>query len=198
MNPHFEISDTTLIYAVLDSAEYGTLAVCQENRPYAVPLNFARIDETIYFHGALKNKKMQILAENPHASFNVVENFSLIDSDFSATDGLACPASQFFKSVSINGVIEIVESRAEKAQALEALMQKLQPKGGYTPLHDEVYDKALKATAVYKLVPEEMRCKFKFGQHVSDERFERIIIHLEQRGRELDLRTIKEMRKWKR
>jgi nitroimidazol reductase NimA-like FMN-containing flavoprotein (pyridoxamine 5'-phosphate oxidase superfamily) len=195
MNPHFEITDTTLIHAVLDNAEYGTLAVCANNRPYAVPINFVRVGETLYFHGAQKNKKMQILANNPYASFSVVENYALIDSDFSSTDGLACPATQFFKSVSIDGVIEMVESRAEKAQALEALMQKLQPKGGYKPFSDEVYEKALKSTAVYRLVPESMTCKFKFGQHLSEERFEMIVRHLQDRGTEADLRTVEEMKR---
>jgi hypothetical protein len=195
MNPYFEITDTTLIHAVLDNAEYGTLAVCANNRPYAVPINFVRVGETLYFHGAQKNKKMQILANNPYASFSVVENYALIDSDFSSTDGLACPATQFFKSVSIDGVIEMVESRAEKAQALEALMQKLQPKGGYKPFSDEVYEKALKSTAVYRLVPESMTCKFKFGQHLSEERFEMIVRHLQDRGTEADLRTVEEMKR---
>jgi len=195
MNPYFEITDKTLIYAVLDGAEYGTLAVCEDNRPYAVPLNFVRVGEVLYFHGAKKNKKMQILADNPHVSFSVVENYALIDSDFSSTDGLACPATQFFKSVSIDGVAEMVESRAEKARALEALMQKLQPKGGYKPFSDEAYDKALKTTAVYKLLPESVTCKFKFGQHLSGERFETIVRHLQARGTEVDLRTVEEMKR---
>jgi len=197
MNPHFEITDTTLINAVFDNAEYGTLAVCANNRPYAVPINFVRVGEVLYFHGAQKNKKMQILANNPYTSFSVVENHALIDSDFSSTEGLACPATQFFKSVSIDGVVEMVESRAEKAQALEALMRKLQPKGGYKPLSDEAYDKALKSTAVYRLVPESVTCKFKFGQHLSEERFEMIVRHLEERGIEVDLRTVEEMHRYR-
>ena len=195
MNPHLEINDTTLTHAVLDNAEYGTLAVCENNRPYAVPLNFVRVGKMLYFHGAQKNKKMQVLANNPYASFSVVENYALIDSDFSSTEGLACPATQFFKSVSTDGVMEMVESRAEKAQALEVLIRKLQPKGGYKPFSDEAYDKALKSTAVYRMVPELVTCKFKFGQHLSEERFEMIVRHLQERGTEVDIRTVEEMKR---
>ena len=195
MNPHFKITDITLIHAVLDNAEYGTLAVCENNRPYAVPLNFVRVGKTLYFHGAQKNKKMQVLTNNPYVSFSVVENYALIDSNFSSTEGLACPATQFFKSVSIDGVVEMVEIRAEKAQALEALMRKLQPKGGYKPLSNESYDKALKSTAVYRLVPELVTCKFKFGQHLSKERFEMIVSHLQKRGTDVDLCTVEEMKR---
>jgi nitroimidazol reductase NimA-like FMN-containing flavoprotein (pyridoxamine 5'-phosphate oxidase superfamily) len=194
MNPHFEIKDKTIINHVLDSVEYGTLAVCIEDKPYAVPLNFVCIGESIYFHGALSNKKMKILLHNPKASFSVVENYALIDSNFSTIEGLACPATQFFKSVSIDGVVEIVESREEKSTMLEALMKKLQPKGGYKPFDDKVYDIALKNTAVYKLVSSHMTCKFKFGQHLNDERFEMIIGHLKERNTQIDRETIQMMK----
>jgi len=194
MNPHFKIEDKSIINEILDQAEYGTLALSVNNIPYAVPLNFVRIEDTIYFHGALKNKKMKMLSQNPHVSFSVVENYSLIDSDFSSTHGLACPVTQFFKSVSIEGGVKIVQSREEKAKMFEVMMQKHQPKGGYQSFTDEVYDKSLKGTAVYKLVYENISCKFKFGQHLNKERFEMIIGSLEARGTQIDRATVKIMR----
>ena len=194
MNPNFEIKDKTLIYDVLDKAEYGTLALCVENKPYAVPVNFVRVEDDIYFHGALKNKKMKMLEQNPTVSFSVVENYALIDSDFSTTEGLACPATQFFKSVSIDGIAEIVESREHKAKVFTALMQKLQPKGGYKPFSDCEYDAAIKSTAVVKIEVETLSCKFKFGQHLNEERFEMIVSHLLERGTEIDRETVRLMK----
>ncbi len=194
MNPHFEIKDKEVIYDILDNTEYGTLALCVDNKPYAVPVNFVRIDDALFFHGAVKNRKMKMLEQNPTVSFSVVENYALIDSDFSSTDGLACPATQFFKSVSIDGVASVVEGRDEKAKVLEALMQKLQPKGGYRPFNDEVYDAPIKTTAVVKIEIQHISCKFKFGQHLNAERFEMIINHLQERGTKRDLETIKLMR----
>jgi hypothetical protein len=195
MNPHFKIEDKSIINEILDKVEYGTLALSVDNTPYAVPLNFVRIEDTIYFHGALKNRKMKMLSKNQRASFSVVENHSLIDSDFSSNDGLACPATQFFKSISIDGSVEIVEDKKEKIVMFEALMKKLQPKGGYSrPFSDEVYDKAFKATVVYKLVSDEISCKFKFGQHLNEERFEMVVRSLEARGTQMDITTVKIMR----
>lgn len=194
MKQIFEIKDKNIINNILDKAEYGTLALCTNNEPYAVPLNFVRIDDDIYFHGALRNKKMKMLLENPKVSFSVVENYSLIDSDFSSTEGLACPATQFFKSVSIDGTATIVHSRTEKAIMFEALMKKLQPKGAYKSFSDEAYDQAIKATAVVKLVPSTIRCKFKFGQHLDQERFDMILLHLEKRANALDKKTIELMK----
>ena len=194
MNPHFEITEKAIIYNVLDNAEYGTLALSIDNIPYAVPVNFVRIDDALYFHGALKNKKMKMLAQNPTVSFSVVENYALIDSDFSSTDGLACPATQFFKSVSIDGIASVVEGRNEKAKVFEALMQKLQPKGGYKPFSDNAYDTPIKTTAVVKIAIREMRCKFKFGQHLSNERFEMIVENLLKRGTHIDKKTVEMMK----
>ena len=193
MNPYFEITDKTLIYEVLDNAEYGTLALSIDDTPYAVPVNFVRIDDALYFHGALKNRKMKMLAQNPTVSFSVVESYALIDSDFSSTDGLACPATQFFKSVSIEGIASVVEGRDEKAKVFETLMQKLQPKGGYKPFSDNAYDTPIKTTAVVKIAIQKINCKFKFGQHLSEERFEMVVNNLLKRGTAIDKETVRVM-----
>jgi len=95
--------------------------------------------------------------------------------------------------VSIDGVAEVVENREEKAMMFEAMMQKLQPEGGYKPFNDEAYDQALKATAVVKIVPSTVSCKFKFGQHLDKERFEMILEHLKERNTEIDNETIEMM-----
>ncbi len=194
MNPYFEITDKTEIYSVLDAVEYGTLALCADNTPYAVPVNFVRIDNAIYFHGALSNRKMKIIEANPAVSFSIVESYALIDSDFSSTEGLACPATQFFKSVSIEGTASVITDRESKAKVFTALMQKLQPKGSYKSFDDAAYDTALKATAVVKIAIASMRCKYKFGQHLSDERFEMIVKHLLKRGTAIDKKTVKLMK----
>ena len=194
MKKVFKITEKSIINEVLDKAEYGTLALSHEDKPYAVPLNFVRMEDDIYFHGALKNKKMKMLEQNPHVSFSVVESYSLIASFFSSTDGLACPATHFFKSVSIDGVAEVVENREEKAMMFETMMQKLQPEGGYKPFSDEAYNKALKATAVVKIVPSTVSCKFKFGQHLDKERFDRILKYLKERNSTIDNETIEMMK----
>jgi len=73
-------------------------------------------------------------------------------------------------------------------------MKKHQPKGGYKPFDDEVYDKSLKATAVFRLIPSILSCKFKFGQNLSTKRFEMIISNLEKRGSLIDMATVELMK----
>ncbi len=197
MKKDFEITDRKTIYEILDNIEYGTLAVSDGGVPYAVPVNFVYLDDEVYWHGALRNKKMQIIQNNPNVSFSVVKRYALIPSTFSSNDGLACPATQFFASVNIDGVAELVKSRADKAMMFEAMMAKLQPKGGYKSFDDEAYDKALKATAVVKIVSNTMNTKVKFGQHLSQDRFDMIIENLQRRGESLDLETVNMMKKFR-
>ncbi|MFK5882558.1 MAG: pyridoxamine 5'-phosphate oxidase family protein [Sulfurospirillum sp.] len=197
MKSIFEIKDQDNIDEVLQSVEYGTLAICFENRPYSVPLNFVKFGESIYFHGSKSGKKMKILEKNPLASFSVVESCSIIPSYFSSKENLACPATQFFKSVTIDGNIVFVDDYGEKTEALSALMKKLQKEGRYKDLNEAVYKKAIDATTIYKLVPKTIRAKFKLGQHLSQERFDMIIENLGKRGTKKDLSTMKLMKKFK-
>jgi len=197
MKQIFEIKDDKIIEELLGNVEYGTLAICVDNKPYSVPLNFVKIGDALYFHGAKKGRKIDILKQNMQASFSVVESYSMIQSYFSSKEELACPATQFFKSVTVDGNIVFVDKYDEKVQAMSALMQKLQPEGGYKPLSDEAYTKVINATLVYKLNVEKLRAKFKFGQHLSQERFEMIIEHLAARGDDVDIVTIEAMKEFK-
>lgn len=194
MKQIFEIKDKSIIHTMMSNAEYGTLALCGDNTPYSVPVNFVHKGDLVYFHGSLSGRKMKMLRENPNVSFSIVENFSLIASYFSSTEGLACPATQFFKSIIIDGTVSIVEHTQEKISAMTLLMQKLQPEGRYKPFEDNVYEKMLNATAVLKIEVKELRAKFKFGQHLSKERFDMILSHLEKRDTKIDVETINMMK----
>jgi nitroimidazol reductase NimA-like FMN-containing flavoprotein (pyridoxamine 5'-phosphate oxidase superfamily) len=198
MKKAFEITDDKIISEILDNAEYGTLALCIENKPYSVPINFVESDGEIFFHGEKKGKKIDMMKQNQNASFSVVEDYSLLPSYFSSDKGDACPATHMFKSIIVNGVIEFIEEYDEKVKAMSALMLKLQKEGKYIPLNHEMYKKALNALCVYKLIPVEKKAKFKLGQNFNEERYTRVVSHLEERGNAKDLATIellKECRK---
>ena len=188
------MNDKKLIYALLDEVDFATLAISADDKPYSLPINFVRVDKQIYFHGSRSGRKIDILKRNLLASFSAVKAFSLIDSDFSSSAGLACPATQFFTSVSIDGDIEFVEDYDEKVLALSSLMSKLQPKGGYKPLDDSLYKKMIDKTTIYKLIPNQMNIKHKFGQQLPKERFDMIISSLLDRSNSIDLQTIEMMK----
>ncbi len=150
MKKAFEITDEKIISEILDTAQFGTLALCVENKPYSVPINFVECEGEVFFHGAKKGRKIDIMKQNANASFSVVEDYSLLPSYFSSDKGDACPATHMFKSIIIDGTIEFIEEYDKKVKAMGALMQKLQKEGKYIPLNHEMYKKALNATVVYK------------------------------------------------
>lgn len=92
------------------------------------------------------------------------------------------------------GVIEIVEDYDEKVEAFQSLMEKYQPEGNFNPLSDkQMYEKIINATGVFKLIPKSISGKVKLGQNWDDERFDRVIAHLKERGTAQDLDTLKRM-----
>lgn len=191
----FNIHDQRKILALLHECEYGTLSLIdKDGAPYGVPVNFAWWEEGIAFHGASAGKKMELIAQNPQASFNATKSYSFIPSYFSGTRS-ACPATQFFASVTMAGSIKIIYDLDEKASALNALMQKLQPEKRYETLTSQnpIYTKMLEKTAVMKLIPQSLTCKLKVGQNLSDAQRHTLMEQLLQRGHEEDLETIKMM-----
>ena len=179
---------------LLEDVEYGTLALCLDGQPYSVPLNFVHDEGSIYFHGKKGGRKMLAILSNPRVSFSVVKNYSIIPSYFSTTKGLASPATQFFKSAIFEGVAEIIEDRGEKILALSLLMKKLQSEGGYKALDEAVYEKIINATGVIKMRIDQQELKLKFGQKLSQERFDMVIKNLEKRQVGMDIETVKMMK----
>ena len=195
MKENTRIKDKKIIKKIIDTAEYGTLALCDtEGKPYALPINYVRIGDDLYFHGSKKGRKIEAIESNKQASFSIVETLSFVPSYFSTKEDLACPATQFYRSVSIDGFIEFVDDYKEKVLALSKLMEKLQPEGKYQSMSKAVYQKAIDATRIFKLIPNEISGKFKLGQQHSKERLELIIKNLEARGTQTDLKTVALMR----
>ncbi len=67
-------------------------------------------------------------------------------------------------SVIIKGNASIVSDKEEKTNALNGLMEKYQPEGGYEPIRPDM--DVLKEVEVIKIVPESLRGKYKIGQNM--------------------------------
>ena len=182
---------------LLESAEYGTLALSDGNKPYAVALNFVYLDNAIYFHCSKKGKKIDLIKSNSNCFFSVIKDYSLIPSYFSSKSGLACPATHFFESLHIEGVAKIVNIIQEKQKMFTALMQKLQSEGGYKSFDSIEYKGSIEAVGVIKIEILKYNHKVKVGQKLSSERFDMIVENLQRRGEKKDLETIDRMRKYR-
>ena len=188
----FDIQDDALKLDFLAQCEYGTLSLVDaEKKPYGVPVNFACYQDGIVFHGAIEGKKHSLLAQNPYASFCVIRAYSLIPSYFSHTS-LACPATQLFGSMLLEGKVRLIEDLEQKADALNVLMQKVQREGRYDVISrsNPAYTKMLNSVAVFYLPIEHSSFKLKLGQNLTQERKNLLIQELEKRATPLDQETL--------
>lgn len=99
---------------LLERGEYGVLAtVSADGSPYAVPLSYCVIGNSIYFHCALDGHKLENLAADSRASFCVVGATRVLPEKFSTT----------YESVIVSG--RVTEAfAAEKERGLAGLVAK--------------------------------------------------------------------------
>lgn len=190
-------TDPALFAELAVAVEVGELAlVTADGSPRVIPLNFAAVGETVYFHGALAGEKFDLCRDGgAPCSFAVTRPYSLIPSTWTAPR-YACPATHFFKSVEIRGRCGLVDDPAEKARALQALMEKYQPDGGFDPItaDDPVYAKALAGVGVFR-IRGDWTGKEKFGVNERAELRRRWVEKLRERGAPRDLETALEIEK---
>lgn len=139
-----EITDLDEMISIIDQCDVCRLALFDQEYPYILPLNFGymRKDTTIelYFHGANAGKKLDLIKQNPNASFEMDCSHKLI------TGEIACDYTMEYESIIGNGIIEML-TEDEKVHALTQLMKQYSKETEFT-----FSENHLKAVTVFKLV----------------------------------------------
>lgn len=153
--------------------------------PVLRALNVAVIDDRVVFHGAPVGEKTEALGRD--AVVSAEEVVASIPSYF-VDPQRACPATTLYRSVQAHGTLDVVEDPREKARALEALLAKHQPEGGFVPIaHDHpLYQKAIASLLVVSVSLERLDGKSKLAQNRTPDEQRRIIESLWRRGDEGD------------
>ena len=114
-----------------------------EGAPLLRTLHGVVVDDYIAFHGAPAGEKIDALGRS--AVLTTHETIASIPSYF-RDPKRACPATTFYLSSQVSGVVEAVNDPDRKAAILQALMSKYQPEGGYQTIDadDSLYRNALK------------------------------------------------------
>ena len=134
-----EISDWSEIEAIIKKALVCRLAMADKNGPYIVPLCFGFRDNTLYFHSAVRGKKIDILRENPRVCFE-------FDGDCDIrSDEKACEFSMRYSSVIGFGTAAFVEEPRAMRDALDVIMAQ------YSDGEFDYTELALKKIAVFKV-----------------------------------------------
>lgn len=193
-----EITDESEVLALLREGEWGVLAFDGDGGqgPDAVPLNYVWFRDAAWFHGAPAGGKAEAFRRGPRARLVVVRPLAVVPSYLGHPER-ACPASQYYRSAVVAGRVVEVLDPGEKAAALNALMERLQPEGGYRPIdpEDPLYRSHVRGTAVWRLEPERITGKQGLGLGDSDARRARVADFLAERGATLDAETVEEMRR---
>ena len=159
-----QIKSKEKIIEFLSSQQTGRVASIDENGfPQIIPMNFVFINDVVYMHSHIKGEKLENIKRNQKVGFEVDKSLEFLPSYFSdPTD--ASLADTLYISVIIKGNASIVLDREEKTIALNGLMKKYQPEGGYEPIKPDM--DVLNEVEVIKIVPESLRGKYKIGQHM--------------------------------
>ena len=159
-----EIKSKEKIVEFLNQQETGRVSsIDKEGFPQVIPMNFVYANNAIYMHSHPRGEKLENISKNQKVGFEVDQSLEFLPSYFtSPTD--ASQADTLYISVVIKGNASIVTDTKEKAFALNELMNKYQPEGGYEKLspHMEVVEEV----AIIKIMPITMRGKYKIGQHL--------------------------------
>ena len=159
-----EIKSKEKIIEFLSSQQTGRISSIDENGyPQIVPMNFVFINDAVYMHSHIRGEKLDNIRRNKKVGFEVDKSLEFLPSYFSdPTD--ASLADTLYISVVIKGNGSIVSDKEEKTTALNGLIKKYQPEGGYEPIKPEM--EVLKEVEVIKIVPESLKGKYKIGQNM--------------------------------
>ncbi|MDI9558143.1 MAG: pyridoxamine 5'-phosphate oxidase family protein [Syntrophorhabdus sp.] len=146
-----EIRDNKRIGDLLDTCHVGRLGtIGNDGSPRIKPLNFVYLNGMIYFHSAREGEKIDDISRDNRVVFEVDEPAGYVKSSISP-----CSAKYLYRSVIVRGKAVIVENDREKLLALQSLMEKYQPEGGYGEFQPE----KLEIIAVVRIDIEEITGK---------------------------------------
>ncbi|MEZ4452103.1 MAG: GNAT family N-acetyltransferase [Nannocystaceae bacterium] len=151
--------------ALLARAPSVTVAtVDPEGRPHLRVLHPVIVDDALYFHGSVKGERSSMIGWP--AVVSVDEVVAGAPSYF-FDPVRACPATTFYVSVQVRGVIEAVDDPVRKAAALEGLMRRFQPEGGYATItaDDPAYVGPIAGVAIQAIPLTELVGKAKLAQN---------------------------------
>jgi nitroimidazol reductase NimA-like FMN-containing flavoprotein (pyridoxamine 5'-phosphate oxidase superfamily)/N-acetylglutamate synthase-like GNAT family acetyltransferase len=176
--------------ALLDRAGIVHLATTGEDGHPILRVVHAVVDgDVVAFHAAPAGEKMEALGRQAVVSAHEV--VAEIPSWFLDPER-ACPATTFYLSAQVDGILEPIEDLARKARILQALMTKYQPEGLHVPIRakDPLYTKALKGLLVAGVHLDNLACKVKLGQNRKLAERTRIVEQLWRRGGPGDARAV--------
>ena len=131
-----EITDKQMMEKILDEAQVIRIAMVDNGEPYLVAMNFAYTDGVLYMHSAREGRKIDILKKNSKVAFQADTGVELL------IENEACGCSTRYMSVFGTGKVFLIENKAGKTDALDAIMKKHTGRDGFA-YPEKVFDRTL-------------------------------------------------------
>ena len=153
--------DRETIYHILDEALICHVGFVEKGQPFVIPINFARVDDAIFLHGA----KASCLLKHVEAGHPVCVETTIVD-------GLVLARSVFHHSINYRSVVlfgrgRLIEDEQEKLTALKAVTEHLIP--GRWQEARLPNRKELNATSVVSIEIGEASAKIRVGPPVDED-----------------------------
>ena len=145
-----EIKDKKCIEWILKKATVCRIALCNNNNPYIVPMNFGFKDNCLYLHSASEGQKIDIININNNICFEVDLETEIVTADN------ACSWGMKYYSIIGFGKAHFIKDNGEKEDALNIIMQKYSHKSDKS---FEYLKPALDKTTVIKVEIESLTGK---------------------------------------
>jgi nitroimidazol reductase NimA-like FMN-containing flavoprotein (pyridoxamine 5'-phosphate oxidase superfamily) len=142
-----ELKDIAAIEDILRRASVCRLGLCEDNRPYVVPLCFGYKENALYIHCGPEGKKLEILRKNNNVCFEVDIDHELIKAE------RPCDWGMKYKSVIGFGKAVFIEDIVSKHRALDVIMQQ------FSENAFEYSKEAIRNTTIIKVEIENMTGK---------------------------------------
>jgi nitroimidazol reductase NimA-like FMN-containing flavoprotein (pyridoxamine 5'-phosphate oxidase superfamily) len=142
-----EIIEKSEIEAVIHKSIVCRVALSDDNIPYILPVCFGYQDNTIYVHGSLEGRKVDILQKNHNVCFEFDINAEIVEGEN------ACDWGMKYQSVIGFGKAFFLKEPDDKRRALNIIMNK------YSDRPSQFPEKAIGGTAVIKIEIESMTGK---------------------------------------
>ncbi|HEY6334593.1 MAG TPA: pyridoxamine 5'-phosphate oxidase family protein [Alphaproteobacteria bacterium] len=153
--------DKESVYKILDAGAICHVGYVIDGSPYVTPTSYWRHGNRVYWHGSSASRMLRTLEGGVPACLTVIH-----------IDGFVLARSGFhhsinYRSVMAFGTARLVESKAEKIEALEHFTERLFP-GRWQEIR-EPSEQEIKATKVLWMELEEVSAKVRTGPPVDDE-----------------------------
>src|SRR5580704_10001165 len=158
--PQRAIYDRETIYKILDEGFVCHVGFAIEGQPFVIPTMYARVGDTIYFHGSAASRMLR----GASGGLSVCITVTL-------ADGLVLARSVFnhsmnYRSVVALGNATLIDDPNEKLLALQSFTEKIL-KGRWNDAR-QPNEKELKATSILKLPLTEVSAKVRIGDVEDD------------------------------